>query len=357
MIQLKNVTFILFLLLVFGGGVGAQAIDRPAATVRLTKLDVISVRQLRDQIQLLEQQSGQSITLDQRVDVLELLVAEKLITQAAERDRVVVTPSEINARIDELKAQNARALNLDRPLTEQEFRNIVAQTGLQWDEYRTQLSSAMLQQRYVTQAKTTLFERAAAPGEAAVREFYDENKTQLFVLPDMVRFKHIYIDTRNLTTPEARNQARVRADSIFRELSNGGDYDELVVRYSDDDNSRYTGGVFGNGYLRRDDRNTQQLVGRPFFDTVFRMSEGDTSGVLDSNLGLHIVRIDDKQPARILGLEDRIAPGQSATVAQQIRAMLANNAQAQLYSQALNELLEELRESATVRVFEENLTW
>lgn len=336
---------------------GAQSIDKPAATVRLVQLDVISVRQLREQITVVERQAGGALTEEQRREVLDLLVAEALIDQAAERDAVVVAATEIDTRIEQLKQQNAQSLNLDRPLTDQEFRSLVAQTGMSWEDYRGQLGKALLQQRYVTETKAELFRNLPLPDNDAVREFYEQNKTTVFVQPDLIRFKHIYVDTRTLTTPEAREAAHTRANEIVRELENGGNYDDLVVRYSDDNASRYTGGIFGNGFLRRDDRSTLQIVGRPFFDAVFRLAPNTTSGVLESSLGLHIVKVVDYVPARILQLNDPVAPGQPATVEQQIRALLVTNAQSQLYTRALTELLEELREQATVRVFEENLVW
>ena len=88
------------LLVMLPGMLAAQSIDKPAATVRLHKVDVISVRQLRSHITLLESRTNQPIPTAQRPRVLDLLLGEKLIDQAAANDRVVVTDGEVAARIE-----------------------------------------------------------------------------------------------------------------------------------------------------------------------------------------------------------------------------------------------------------------
>jgi len=175
------------------------------------------------------------------------------------------------------------------------------------------------------------------------------------VAPDMVRFKHIFIDTRNLTSKEEKQKTQDRADEISRELKNGAAFDDLVVKYSDDKNSRYKGGDFG--YLRRDDQASKQLLGKDFFEAPFKMKVNEISPVLQSNIGLHIIKITEKMPFRLLELEDPIPPQNASTVRQEISAQLVLKKQTDIYQKVLMELLDELKKKAEIRVFEENLTW
>ena len=87
------------------------------------------------------------------------------------------------------------------------------------------------------------------------------------------------------------------------------------------------------------------------------MDEGETSGVLRSNVGFHIVRVVDKVSARILGLDDPVNPMSESTVRDQIRVLLANSVQTQAYQGALLATLDDLRRQAEVRIFEDNLQW
>lgn len=338
------------------GVVASQAIDRPAATVRLHRTDVIGVRELRTQIELLELRTGQPVPVEQRPAILDLLVGERLFDQAAERERVTVSDADVDTRIGQLRDQEGHRLNLGRALTDAEYRSLVSETGLSWDEYREQLRKALIQQRYVARVRGDELREVELPTAADVEAFYEANKTTVFVQPDMVQFKHIFFDTRNVAEASARLAVRERAERVHRELVNGAQFDQLVRTYSEDAESHDSGGLFGT-YLRRDDQPTSQLLGREFFDAPFAMDEGETSGVLRSNVGFHIVRVVDKVSARILGLDDPVNPMSESTVRDQIRVLLANSVQTQAYQSALLATLDDLRQAAEVRIFEDNLRW
>jgi peptidyl-prolyl cis-trans isomerase SurA len=351
---MKRIFLVAAVLLLVTPIVFAQVIDKPVATVKLSKFEVISAKQFRQQIEELEARTQNHLSMDDRRQLLDLLISEKLISQAAALDNVTVSQAEIDARINLARQTGGMGLNLNRELTEQEFRQLLQQSGLTWDEYIKELEKAILQQKFVMEKKRAVFEKVAPPSEAEIEEFYDANKTA-FVAPDMVRFKHIYIDTRNLASAEEKDKARTRAEEISRELRNGASFDDLVVKYSDDKNSRYKGGDFG--YLRRDDQARRQLLGKEFFEAPFKMNVGEISGVLQSNIGFHIIRVTEKIPFRLLSLDDPIPPQNNSTVRDQISAQLLQQKQAELYQQALMDLLNELKKKAEIRIFEENLSW
>ena len=352
----RTISFALVLAGLIPGVVLAQAIDRPAATVKLHKLEVIGVRELRMQIELLELRTGQPVPVEQRPAILDLLIGETLFDQAAERDRVVVTDGDVRTRIEQLRAQEGQRLNLGRALTDAEYRRLVSETGLSWDEYQEQLRKALIQQRYVARVRGEELRSVDLPTDQDVVEFYDANKTTVFVQPDMVQFRHIFFDTRNVSEASARLAIRERAERIHRELLNGADFDFLVREHSEDAESRASEGYFGT-YLRRDDQATSQLLGREFVEALFTMDVGETSGVLRSNAGFHIILVTDKVSARILGLDDPVNPLSEQRVRDQIRILLANSVQTQAYQSALLATLAELRDQAEVQVFEANLSW
>ncbi len=332
----------------------AQLIDKPVATVKLSKLEVISVKQFRQQIEGFEERTNNKLSTDDRRKLLDLMISEILINQAAAMENLTVTQVEIDARIEVARKTGGLGLNLNRELTDQEFRSLLQQSGLTWEAYLNELKKAILQQKYVMQKKKPFFDKIAPPDEAEIQEFYEENKT-VFVAPDMVRFKHIYIDTRNLASKDEKDKARERAEEIYQELRNGASFDDLVVKYSDDRSSRYKGGDFG--YLRRDDQARKQLLGKDFFEAPFKLSVGQVSNVLQSNIGFHIIKVTEKIPFRLLGLDDPIPPQNEATVRDQISAQLLQRKQAEYYQQALLDLLDELKKKAEIKIFEENLSW
>ncbi len=70
------------------GTVFAQSDLQPAAIVRLNGTEPITVKQLRTQVETLERTNGRTLTAAERREVLDLMIDQKLIQQAA------ATPSE-----------------------------------------------------------------------------------------------------------------------------------------------------------------------------------------------------------------------------------------------------------------------
>jgi parvulin-like peptidyl-prolyl isomerase len=351
---MKRLAAIVLLSVVGASVLFAEIIDKPVATVKLTKIEVISVKQFRQKIEALEARRGSPIPVEEREKLLDLLVSEILINQAAAKDNVTATQAEVDARVALAKQSGGAGLNLNRELTDAEFRSLLQQSGMSWEDYQEQLKQAIVQQKYVLQRKKAFFDRIPEPSDSEVEDFYESNKTA-FVAPDMVRFQHVFIDTRNLSSKEEKDKARQRAEEIYRELRNGAAFADLVVKYSDDRSSRYKGGDFG--YLRRDDQARKQLLGREFFEAPFKMKVGDVSGVLESNIGFHIIKITEKIPFKLLGLDDPVPPQNTSTVRDEIKAQLLQRKQAEYYQRALMELVDELKKKAEIKVFRENLTW
>ncbi|MBA7656568.1 Chaperone SurA [subsurface metagenome] len=353
-IRMRKIIFKILFLLAATNLIFADLIDKPAATVKLGKLEVIMVKQFRQKIDVIEDRTRSTLTLEDRKKFLDLLIGEILINQAAAKDNISVTNSELNARIKLARQTGGLSLNLNRELTELEFKSLIQQSGLSWDEYIEQMKNVIIQQKYVMQKKQPFFESLSELTDAEIEDFYQSNKTA-FVAPDIVRFKHIYIDTRNLSEKQEKDKAHQRAGEIYRELQSGTAFEDLVVKYSDDKSSRYKGGDFG--YLRRDDQARKQLLGKDFFETPFKMKVGEISDVLQSNIGFHIIKVVEKSPFKLLELNDKIPPQNKKSVKEEIKAQLIQRKQAEYYQQALLELLEELKRKAEIKIFEQNLSW
>ncbi len=346
--RIKQIVMVAAMVAVAVGSVPAQILDQPVAVVRLTETVNIGQRELRQQARLLEQQLGRELTRENRRELLDAQIAEVLLKQAARRDNVRVTDSEINQAISQQRQ------SLGQPVSDEQFRRIIEQQmGLSWSEYRDQIRERLLQEKYVVEKRRSVLEASSAPTDREIRSFYEDNATQ-FTNPTMVRFKHIFIDTRNLSSEE-RTQRRRLADELLRSVRNGSKTMDQLIDDSDDD-VRFAGGDFG--YLVRQESQQSQVLGRNFVNAVFDMEEGQIAReVLESNVGYHVVQVTQRRSARLLQLDDPVFPGQSVTVRDQIRNHLAANKQQQAFERAINEVVDELRAEAEVTVYEENLSW
>lgn len=345
---------VLILLVFFSAALSAQTIDKPAATVKLYKLEVVSATQFASKVKSFELQAKRKLTAAEKQKLLDTMIGEILISQAAEKEHINVTDAEIQARLDLAKKTGGVGLRLNRPLTDQELKTLVRQSGISWDLYKKEIRKVVLEQKYIMMKKRKMFTGIKEPTNQEIQDFYDENKT-LFVSPEMVRFQHIFIDTRSLKSSTERDKARERAEEVSKELRNGASFDDLVVKFSDDKASRYSGGDFG--YLRRDDAARKQLLGKNFFDSVFKMKTGQISGVLESNIGFHIVRIVKIIPFKVLKLSDKVPPQNKVTVKQQIKSTLYQNKQARVFQQALYAVINDLKKKAEIKIFKKNIAW
>jgi peptidyl-prolyl cis-trans isomerase SurA len=340
--------FALFVILIaLTGTLNAQVLDKPVAIVQLEETENIGQRELRSQVEMIEAQLQTSLTREQRMEVLDASIAEVLIMQAAERDGITVSRAEIDQGI----AQQRQSL--DQQVNESQFREIIeSQVGMSWDQYVEQVERRLTQEKYVLQKKRSLFENVAQPSEREIRRVYEDNATD-FNNPAMVRFDHLFWDTRNTTSAE-RREKRNHAEELYRELRNGSStFDDMMDRSVDD--SQFRGDDFG--YLLRTDRRNRAQLGPGFVDSLFELEQGQVSRVLESNVGYHIARVRDRRSAKLLELDDPLLPGQSMTVRRQIVNYLLMEKQQKTFEQALREIIDELREDADITIFDENLSW
>ncbi len=205
----------------------------------------------------------------------------------------------------------------------------------------------LIQQKYVSQKKRSLFDAIKNPTPAEIEEQYNLYQVQ-FTNPKMVRFSQVFISTLNLSG-SAKDEALERAEEAYRKLQQGESFENLVTQYSDDTKSRYSGGDFG--YLPMNDERAKAYFGAQFFNKLFTMNVGDISPVLTSNLGYHIVKVTEKRERKFLSLDDELSPGNPLTVREYIRRSLIQQKQQDALQKAYAELIDELKAEADISVF------
>jgi peptidyl-prolyl cis-trans isomerase C/peptidyl-prolyl cis-trans isomerase SurA len=103
-------------------------------------------------------------------------------------------------------------------------------------------------------------------------------------MSDQVRASHIllmYQGSMRSTATRSQQDAQQQIATIAAELQGGGDFAELARQHSDCPSSAKGGdlGSFGRG----------SMVG-PFEEAAFGMQVGQTSGVVETPFGYHIIQ-------------------------------------------------------------------
>jgi parvulin-like peptidyl-prolyl isomerase len=300
----------------------------------------------------MEAQAKRPLTADEKRQLLDALIGNILILQAAARDNIVVSEVEMKTSVAEYQRQMGQMANLGRSMSDAELQQYVKSNGVTYDAFTKQLRDQQTVIDYVRKKKPTVFDVSHTASDQDIQDYYDANKSNFF-MNDMVTVKHIFVDTRQLTTKEDRDKAAKHAGDILQELKGGGTFSDLVMKYSEDNKSKYTGGLF-NTFFRNDAQN-KQFLGAAFFEALFKLKKGETSGVLQSNLGFHIVQVTEKMDARLLGLTDKIPPLNQMTVHDAINNTLITQRQADSYKTALTDIVGDLKKQGEIKIFDDNL--
>jgi parvulin-like peptidyl-prolyl isomerase len=347
---MKSFLTVLGLAVLLAAPVSAQSDLQAAAVVRLTRTEPISVKLLRTEVERMEKSAGRVLSADEKWQVLDVMINERLAILAAERDRVTISDNEVNQQIQQLQAQMAQTLG--RQPTEDEFaRAIQDQTGLEMAAFREQLRRQGLVQKYLMSKKQSLFNSIKTPTEAEILNTYNLAKAQ-FVRPETVRFSMIQVPPGS--DAPGRTRAKELADRLIREIgSNPARFDEAVTR-SLAPNSGYQGG--DGGYLPRNIQ-AQQIVGEQFINTAFSLKQGEISRLIEGPRGYQIIKITETYDMKNLDLDDIFQLGTRMTVRDYIGNAMLQERQQAVIEQATQELITELRRGNPFEIYRNNITW
>jgi parvulin-like peptidyl-prolyl isomerase len=344
-------------ILCLGGALNlfGQIETQTVAMVNLIRQEPITVRQLKAELTPLEQAEGRSFTVAERREALDALINQRLILQAAERDRVTVSENEIDNALRNYLAQQA-----GRALTDAEYAQALRQAGTNTPLIRQQASRQLLMQKYLMAKKGTQINATSEPAEADILRWYNINKSELR-WPDIVGISLISVPYGADSSTKAR--ARTTADRLIREIgTDPAKFDAAVLRGIAAGSGVAAAGENNyvstrNFYVRRT-RDFQQGVGDNFFNTAFSLKQGEVSSLIEGLLAYQIIKVTEIYHQKFLELEDIVDPENPISVRQYIRQILIAEQQQQLLNQAFAELVEELRRGRnTVTVYEQYLNW
>lgn len=223
-------------------------------------------------------------------------VLNQMIDEMVLEDKYKVTDKEIDKEIDKIKEELGG---------EDAFKQALEQNGLSDEKQLKERVKSML-----------LNEKAATEGvkisEDEMKKVFDEKyKTE-------VKASHILVDDEK-TAKEVQNK-----------LKEGGDFAKLAEEYSKDPGSKSKGGdlgFFGKGAMV------------PEFEKVaFTLDKGETSDLVKSDYGVHIIKVTDKRENKFEDKKEQIE--------QELKQQKAK---------PITEILENLRKKADVKIKDKEL--
>jgi parvulin-like peptidyl-prolyl isomerase len=203
---------------------------------QVTEWEIAFVTQNTD----LSDEEKEAMLAQGRRQVLDVMIEQALIEQAAAREGVNISDKEVETVITRDIEENGGQAKFDAWLEANDWT---------YDEYRTRQRSMMI--------ASTMFERVtgSVPKEA-----------------EQVHARHILVEKEAL------------ARDLLAQLQGGADFAQLARQHSLDPSTKESGGDLG--FFPRD-----TLVIPEMEDVAFTLSVGQISDVLQSPMGYHIIQV------------------------------------------------------------------
>ena len=205
--------------------------------------------------------------------VLERLIVEEIQMQIADRAGIKISDSELNQTLSRIASQNN--------LTLEEFRIAIQQDGGSYKAFRETIRKELIIQR-VQRGKVG---SRVDISEQEIENFInsEEGRTQL---AEQYNVQHILIPTKSGLSESEIMDIKEKAQGILNRLEEGESFEKLATTYSSGQKA-LEGGFLG--------WRTSAELPTLFAETISILKVGETSNLIRSGAGFHILRLNEKR--------------------------------------------------------------
>lgn len=273
-------------------------------------------------------------TPEQRAELLDGLIQQRLLAVQTVKSKLMVTDEHLREIITSLPAfqENGQfsKTRYDTLLRAQGMNDVMFEARLRRDVELQQLNGAVAESSLV--AKTQVGRMLAIQGQQrevsdvvlsheqfagevklapdAVKTFYDGHLAE-FQLPEQVRAEYVLLSADALAALETvsetesrawydsnvrakfeeRAGAKKKAEDLLAQLRTAPDkFPALAKQHSQDPGSKDNGGDLG--FFARG------AMVKPFEEAAFKLKPGQTSNIVDTDFGFHIIKLTAIKPAK-----------------------------------------------------------
>jgi len=248
--------------------------------------EAVKKTELEMAVKTLEDRARSAVPPEQRDvvyrQVLDRLIGFKLLVQEVKARKLIAPPWEVEAQIDQIKKQFQN---------DEQFQQMLKGRGLTYEQLRAETADStavnkMLQAEVDPKITVT---------EPDIKKFYDENKPR-FRQEDSVHAAHILIRAEEQADPATKAKAKAQADDLLKQLKKGAAFADLAKKFSQDPGSAPNGGDLG--FFSKGQMAPQ------FENAAFALQPGQTSAVVQTPFGYHIIKVIEDKPGRDLGFDE-----------------------------------------------------
>jgi len=233
--------------------------------------------------QFLQMQArGMSTNANQKCDIFEQQLFQKLLIVQAQIDSVEVTDKQVESEIDSRIEDFIRQIGSQQALEEYFGRSIAQIKESFFDPVKDQLIARNMQQEITKDIKIT-------PSE--VKKYFSQIPSDSLPIIDATYEYSQIVKQPQMTKEEKKAQWDKLTEIRNRIINKGEDFKTLAVLYSDDPGSAKNGGLM-TGVGRGD------LVPE-FAAAVFNLEIDEVSDIVETEYGIHIIKLVSKQGDKV----------------------------------------------------------
>jgi len=291
-------------------GIAALVNDEPITTYDVEK-EREAVEKGLDDKSFLDAQGKAQV----RQVALDSLINKKLIEQKIRELDIKVTDEEVRQAIEDVKRTNN--------ISQERLKEALEARGITFDEYKAQIKDQLERLRLISMEVRSKIQIS----EKEMREFYDAHPDR-FRVDEAFRARQIFLPLSPKATEEERRNANATAEKILAELRKGADFAALARKYSKDPSAPEGGDL---GFLKKG-----ELIPE-FEETLATLKPGETSGLIRTPAGIHILKLEELRPGKSVSFE---------TAKPEVEDLLYKKKSEERFAQ----WIEDLRKSASIEI-------
>jgi len=275
------------------------------------------IEQLNRQVAMTGRQPDEKEMASLKEKALDELISIELLKQEVHKRGIKADDAEVNAQMDAVKKNS----------TPEDFQSSLKQANMTESSLKDYFASQFAIKKLIEQDVSSKI--VVTPEEA--KAFYDGNP-DLFKTPEMVRASHILVKVDENATAEDKAKALEKIKGIQKRIQGGEDFAQVAKEVSDCP-SKANGGDLN--FFRKG-----QMV-PPFEKAAFSMKPGETSDVVETEFGYHIIRVTDRKEPGTLSFDE-------------IKPRIEQHLRSEKMAQEIPKYIETLKSKAKIEIFVKN---
>ncbi len=217
-----------------------------------------------------------------RKEVLDLMIEDKLLQRAASRFGIKIEEADVDKAMARIRTEGFRS--------DEQMKKDLAASGFSLEGYRQFLMVQIRRARIIE----VIIKPDVSMAEEKLREYYGSHASN-YISPE-VRVSQILIQVPPEATAKDWQTAKNKMQRALQDIKKGAAFEKVAALYSDDAASARAGGDIG--FFAKG-----EMI--PMLEeVVFNLDVGGMSGVIQSNQGLHLLKVTDRKPGSIPPYEE-----------------------------------------------------